>query len=597
MKNGIKYACLLLAFAGTLLILNCRKADTQLPSPPNPPKTDPLQEKVSASITGRVIDENAKPVQNANVLAGGISTITDINGYFRISNVQLSKNAGAVMVSKEKYFTSSRTFFTAAGSVNNVEIKLIPKTSRGSFQSANGAVISIENGSTVSFPAAAIVNAQTKAAYSGLVTVYGAYLSPGDANLQTTMPGNLMGVDSAGDLKLLQTFGMVVVELEGSSGEKLNLDASKGATISMPIASNQQSVAPSTIPLWYFSDTTGVWKGEGIATKQGSNYIGTVKHFSFWNCDKPIDFVNLTIHFQNQNQQSLSGYQVQLKSKQDSTVAYGTTDTAGNVTGAVPKGVALEMNIYSKCKDLVLTKNIGPFTGSTDLGAVSISTNPASTITISGAITNCQMAAVTNGYVDFTIDGAYYRTGINNGNYSITIDRCSNSAASLLLRGTDAANVKTKDTTFSVTAGSYVTNIRVCDALPQAYIFFSIGANNINFSLPGDSITTYTSIYQDTLTSIWATSLGSGANSQNASMYIRGAEKTGDIVMSLADSIIVSQKAQNISYSLLQTTFHISEYGPRVTGYIAGSFSGNFIDQKTRVATSGTCNFRVRRSN
>jgi ABC-type sulfate transport system permease subunit len=101
------------------------------------------------------------------------------------------------------------------------------------------------------------------------------------------MPGNLTGITINNEQKILQTYGMIAVEMEGSSGEALNIAGSKQATISFPIPSAMLANAPATIPLWHFDETIGVWKEEGTATKQGNAYVGVVTHFSFWNCDVP----------------------------------------------------------------------------------------------------------------------------------------------------------------------------------------------------------------------------------------------------------------------------------------------------------------------
>ncbi|MEP7167931.1 MAG: carboxypeptidase-like regulatory domain-containing protein, partial [Bacteroidota bacterium] len=83
----------------------------------------------------------------------------------------------------------------------------------------------------------------------------------------------------------LYTYGMLGVELTGSSGEALQLASGKTATLTMSIAASQSASAPATIPLWYFDETTSLWKEEGAANKVGNNYVGMVKHFSWWNCD------------------------------------------------------------------------------------------------------------------------------------------------------------------------------------------------------------------------------------------------------------------------------------------------------------------------
>ena len=131
-KNYNIFFCILVAIT-SLLFANCNKTDK-----PPAPKPDTLEEKVTASVNGRVVDENAEPVSNASVRAGASATTTDVNGVFRFNNIILSKNAGFVKVEKDGYFNTGRTIFTSAGVVNNIEIKLIPKKLRGNFSSSAG---------------------------------------------------------------------------------------------------------------------------------------------------------------------------------------------------------------------------------------------------------------------------------------------------------------------------------------------------------------------------------------------------------------------------------------------------------------------------
>ena len=45
--------------------------------------------------------------------------------------------------------------------------------------------------------------------------------------------------------------------------------------------------------VWGFLERMGV--EEGFATKTGSNYVGEVSHFSWWNCDVPINLVDFCL--------------------------------------------------------------------------------------------------------------------------------------------------------------------------------------------------------------------------------------------------------------------------------------------------------------
>ena len=257
---------------------------------------------------------------------------------------------------------------------------------------------------------------------------------------------------------------MMVVELEGGGGEKLNLAAGKTATITMPIPASLQASAPSTIPLWYFDETKGLWKEEGSATRQGNNYVGTVTHFSFWNCDVPNNFVNLKLKLQDQNSQAVAGYRVDLKNTQNNSIASAITDSTGGASGAVPANVTIEMKVYNKCNTVVHTQNIGPFNAATDMGTITITTPVSANIIISGTVSNCNLTSVTSGFVDVNLDGAYYRTSITNGNYSITIIRCNNTAATAQITATDLqTNEQSTAKSLNVTSGTFSSgNIIAC---------------------------------------------------------------------------------------------------------------------------------------
>jgi hypothetical protein len=132
MKLILRYTAYSLVVFALVTSYQCQKTPQDLPQTP----IDPLAEKVTASVKGRVTDENGKPVNNASVVSGGSTTTTDLNGFFRFDNIQLAKNAGFVLVEKTGYLKGCRTIFTNAGIINNIEIQLIPKTIRGNFSAS-----------------------------------------------------------------------------------------------------------------------------------------------------------------------------------------------------------------------------------------------------------------------------------------------------------------------------------------------------------------------------------------------------------------------------------------------------------------------------
>jgi hypothetical protein len=596
MKPILRYAAYFLLFVISLANYQCQKNPQDIPGP-----IDPLAEKVTASIKGRVTDENSKPVNSASVSAGTTTVTTDINGFFQLNNIQLAKNAGFVLVEKTGYLKGCRTIFTNSGIVNNIEIQLIPKTIRGNFTATAGGNIVIQSGTSVSFPAAGIINASTKAAYTGSVNVVGAYLDPTDPKLPLIMPGNLVGLTTANEQKVLQTFGMIAVELEGSAGEKLNLATGKTATITMAIPASLQASAPATIPLWFFDETKGLWKEEGSAVKQGNSYVGTVSHFSFWNCDVPSNFVNLKLTLKDQNGNPAAEYKVQLKNTSTNSTAYGVTDAAGSVSGAVPPSVSIEMKVFNRCNTLVHTQTIGPFSGNTDLGTVNITIPAPASITVSGTAVMCNSSPVTNGYTDVIIDGSIYRTTITNGTFSITIERCSNAVATAQVIATDVQNLQqSSPASLNVTAGNFSTGaISACGISTQQYINFTIGSIIHNFASPVDSF------YVNRQDSISITNIQAfpvtftdSASWKFTSFNFSGAAAPGTYPLP-ANSFIVTKGTQapplSWQYNLTaSTTVTITEFGGPGQ-YIAGSFTGTMRESTTNVTATGTCNFRVRR--
>jgi hypothetical protein len=101
----------------------------------------------------------------------------------------------------------------------------------------------------------------------------------------SAFPGDFTGVQTGGTEIPIKSYGWIDVQLKDDAGNPLQLAPGSSAQITVPVPSTLLSTAPSTIPLWYFDYADGKWKEEGSATLNGSVYIGSVSHFTPWNCD------------------------------------------------------------------------------------------------------------------------------------------------------------------------------------------------------------------------------------------------------------------------------------------------------------------------
>jgi hypothetical protein len=363
--------------------------------------------KVTATVTGSVIDENNKPVAGAAVTAANASTTTDAMGNFVFKNINISAANGFVTVNKSGYFKGIRSFVTDAGKNNYVKIQLIKQVVSGTVNGANGGSVNTLTGAAITFPAGAFVTANG-IAYSGNVIVYAHWIDPTAANLPLVIPGDLRGINSSNGEYLLKSYGMVGAEFTDNGGNALKIAPGKTAAISFPIPTSLQATAPATIPLWHFDEATARWKEEGSATKSGNNYTGQVNKFSFWNVDVPGNFIRLDMLLKNAtNNLPLANTLVKITSLTTNISAYDNTNDSGYVSGYVPKNenLKLEVIVGTACANntVVYSQNIGPYTSNTSLGSISVTLPANQVINFTGSLVNCSNQPVTNGYISLSL--------------------------------------------------------------------------------------------------------------------------------------------------------------------------------------------------
>jgi hypothetical protein len=471
--------------AGLGLLFACKK-DKSVDNGGYPTNAPVL---VTTSLQGRILNENQEPVQGAFVYTGAHSTTTDVNGGFLLENVFTDANATTVHIEKNGYFNGSRTIVASNKKLQFVQVELLPKKTGASFTNATGGTVQLQN-CKLQFAANQALK-ENNTAYSGSVQVAYAYLNPESSNFTSIMPGDLRGIDASGKEVGLESFGMIAVELLGAGGEKLHLDSTKAATLTLTIPASQLGTAPASIPLWYFQEETGLWKEEGVAVKQGGAYVGTVKHFSFWNCDAPFPLVDFKAVFQDQLGAALGNVQVQVKAKSGTAQASAYVAADGTISGKIPANMALEMKVLSGlCRTELYKADIGPYAQNADLGTLTITVPVQNQLTLKGAVTNCTGTNVTDGFVTVAVDGINYRTAIEAGKYAITIARCNNNAATATIAAYDAATSKYNNSSLSVTSGALTFNLTACDNTASQFINLTINNQLVQYMMPADTITT-----------------------------------------------------------------------------------------------------------
>jgi hypothetical protein len=451
---------------------------------------------ITTVLQGNVLDENSKPAMGVTVQVGNKTTTTNARGYFRIPAAALDKKASLVVAEKAGYFKAYRSFSATSGT-NQVVIKLVKKTVSGTVDAASGGEVTLGSGGKVALPANGIVQASNGSAYTGTVNVYAAYIDPTASDIAQVVPGSFMADDKNNQRVTLESYGMMAVELQSPSGQKLQVKPGLTATLTTPIPAAVQASAPATIALWYIDEQTGIWKEEGTATKSGSNYVGTVKHFSFWNCDGYFPAITLSLTLKTNEGVPLVHTAVRIKRTASGGVsqAYGYTDSLGQVSGLVPMNESFVLDVLDVCNNSVYSQNIGPFTQNTNLGTITIPSTTAGLVTVKGKLVNCSGAAVSNGYaIIYYNNGSYYAATDASGNFSRSFTQCSSTPANAQILGTDATSQQ-QGSMVNVTVTSPVTNagsINACGTSTLQYINYNLDDTlHAISSLVGDTVLAY----------------------------------------------------------------------------------------------------------
>jgi hypothetical protein len=252
----------------------------------------------------------------------------------------------------------------------------------------------------------------------------------------------------------LETFGMIGVELKGSSGQDLKVKTGQKADLLFPIPAAILANAPATIDLWHYDETKARWVQEGKATKSGNNYLAQVSHFSFWNCDAPFPLVEFCAKLvDDASGKPLNNVGVKIV-RPNGSAAYGRTDSSGNICGKIPKNEALVLQILNPCNEGSSSVNIGPFTNNTSLGIIKVVIPAISQVILSGTVTDCNNSPLANGIVSvYSAGGQSYSTSVVNGNYQLTVLNCGNQPVNYSVTAVDL-NAFQQNVPVTVTATS-----------------------------------------------------------------------------------------------------------------------------------------------
>lgn len=249
----------------------------------------------SNTLSGVVIDAFGQPLSGVLVSVAGeeASVETDADGKFYLQGLETSDRA-IVNFRKDMYARASTPVAIIEDIENNIIQRMASVDHAFTFESSEGYLF-IDETFKLELLADNIIDAEGNAYDGSVVTEITIFdlMSPADeGNELLATPGDFTAVDATGESKVLESFGMVQVNLTTPEGVDLQIGASS-VPVRLPVQNlGEPPIVGDEIAAWSYDENTGKWLEEaiGVVTEFEGELVWEFEapHFSTWNCDRPI---------------------------------------------------------------------------------------------------------------------------------------------------------------------------------------------------------------------------------------------------------------------------------------------------------------------
>jgi hypothetical protein len=371
------------------------------------------------NLVGQAFDEYLRPVANASISVGSRSTETDAQGRFQLNQLD---NTPTILIRGEKagHWTSQRRILQT-GNLTHVQLMLRSQPFEHELNAESGGTIS-RGPFFLTLQPNGVLDANNQR-YTGVVRIALNGGRPDDPNFGWMMPGgDFMAQDAQGRERMLLSYGFLSAHLQTPNGQPLKLDPNIGAQLRFVMPPSMVATAPDIMPLWHFDETSAIWKEEGFARRSGAAYVGTVRHFSSWNCDWPSERATVKGRYLDCKGRPIMNNPIRVGQ------VMTTTDSDGVYTSFVPSQI--EFTVRSTSQNQTDTLQVKPLQPEVVENLSDLQGSGSGLYAFSVINTNNELTIHsygTHGQVQYSIDnGSTYQTNntfevdINN-NYQVIV--------------------------------------------------------------------------------------------------------------------------------------------------------------------------------
>ena len=254
-----------------------------------------------SALRGMVLDPSQYPIEGVTVTTStGLEDITDAQGRWGFEDLD-DIGLVAVNFSKAGYAHNQKPITVYELTEHALNTTMSPVDFTGSFSPDDGLAINIDDGGAEIDLPSGLYFTEAGEPISGDVVVDatlfdvlytpGAMMSSGGSE-RDAAPGDFSATDGEGEDQVLESFGMIQVNLTDANGDPIVLPEGETAIIKIGIQGSGP-VDGDAIPAWSYDEDEFRWieEGDGYVKDRGEGDLVwefEATHFSSWNTDYPI---------------------------------------------------------------------------------------------------------------------------------------------------------------------------------------------------------------------------------------------------------------------------------------------------------------------
>lgn len=247
----------------------------------------------SATVECVAFDGACEPLEGVTVSSASKFTCqTDLKGRCSLK-AALGTGMQVLHFKKEGYLSAASNFEFVDDTPSVTQVMMVPEPADGTdLKVGDGGVVVFDNGS-VTFPPNALVSGGGGELEQVSVRVHSLDVTSSDI---LSAPGDFTGTSATQATVLLESFGMLSVEILDGKGLPAKFVKGAGAQVELLVSDSITHPEGTVVPGWHFDDASLRWVQEGDWTvapwsQDPSKMVYTteVEHFSWWNIDVPME--------------------------------------------------------------------------------------------------------------------------------------------------------------------------------------------------------------------------------------------------------------------------------------------------------------------